>query len=167
MRQRQGCEHEGAAGPAELEGTGVTRIVVGVDESHGARRALRWALEHAEALGASLEAVHAYEFGLAWIDYDAGAEAIERWRQRAAATARDELHRVVTEVAEGGDVTIEEIVVPSDAATALIDQAKGADLLVVGSRGRGAFSGLLLGSVSRRCTEHASCPVVVVPGHAS
>ena len=145
----------------------MTRIVVGVDDSEGARRALLWAIEHAAALGASVEAVHAYDFRPAWIDYDEGAEAIERWRQRAATTAGNELHRVVTEVAQGHDATIQEVVVPSDAVTALVDRAHGAELLVVGSRGRGTFSGLLLGSVSRRCTEHAPCPVVVVPAHAS
>jgi nucleotide-binding universal stress UspA family protein len=130
-----------------------------VDDSDGARGALEWAVKHAAALGADIEAVHAYEFRPAWIDYDSGAEAIERWRERAATLARDQLHRVVAE--------IDEIVVPSDAAAALIDHAVGADLLVVGSRGRGAFSALLLGSVSRRCTEHAPCAVVVVPQRVS
>ena len=143
------------------------RIVVGVDDSDGARRALRWALDHAEGFDATVEAVHAYEFRPAWIDYDEGAEAIERWRERAAATARECLHRVVTEVAgnTGGDVN--EVVISADAPTALIDHSREAELLVVGSRGRGSFAGLFLGSVSRRCTEGASCPVVVVPTAAT
>ena len=141
----------------------VTRIVVGVDDSEGARCALRWAIEHAPALGADVQAVHAFDFRPAWIDYDEGPDAIERWRQRAATTAGNELHRVVAEVADGREVRIQEIVLPSDPVTALVDQAHGAELLVVGSRGRGTLSGLVLGSVSRRCTEHAPCPVVVVP----
>ena len=142
------------------------RIVVGVDDSDGARRALRWALDHAEGFGASVEAVQAYEFRPAWIDYDQGAEAIERWRKRAAATARDCLHRIVVEVAGDSGTEIHEVVAPVDAATALIDRSHDAEVLVVGSRGRGSFAGLLLGSVSRRCTEHAVCPVVVVPAAA-
>ena len=138
-------------------------VVVGVDDSEGARRALRWALEHANGFEAKVEAVQAYDFRPAWIDYDQGAEAIERWRERAAATARECLHRVVTEVAGDRGSGITEVVVPADAATALIDRSHDAEVLVVGSRGRGSFAGLLLGSVSRRCTEHATCPVVVVP----
>ena len=107
--------------------------------------------------------MHAYDFRPAWIDYDQGAEAIERWRERAADGARACIHRVVADTVGETATPLEEIVVPGDAASALIDQANGAELLVVGSRGRGRFAGALLGSVSRRCTEHAPCPVVVVP----
>ena len=139
------------------------RIVVGVDDSDGARCALRWALAHAAAFGASVEVVHAYEFRPAWIDYDEGADALERWRTRAEDAARACVRRLLTDTAKDVDLSVEEVVVPSDAGTALVERSKHADLLVVGSRGRGAFAGLLLGSVSRRCIEHASCPVVVVP----
>ncbi|MFD7985378.1 universal stress protein, partial [Kitasatospora indigofera] len=59
-------------------------------------------------------------------------------------------------------VKITQMVLPGNAARALLDTASGAALLVVGSRGLGGFSGALLGSVSRHLTEHAPCPVVVL-----
>ena len=58
---------------------------------------------------------------------------------------------------------IDAIAVHGSAASALLKTAKGADLIVVGSRGRGGFAGLLLGSVSQQVVQHAPCPVVVVP----
>ncbi|MEV4729659.1 universal stress protein [Saccharopolyspora sp. NPDC049426] len=59
---------------------------------------------------------------------------------------------------------MEKRVVRQDPVRALLDEAKNADLLVVGRRGRGGFAEMLLGSVSRHCVDHAPCPVVVVRG---
>jgi nucleotide-binding universal stress UspA family protein len=59
-------------------------------------------------------------------------------------------------------VQINPVLVHGPAAKALLERAEGADLLVVGSRGRGGFAGLLLGSVSQQCAHHAPCPVVIV-----
>jgi nucleotide-binding universal stress UspA family protein len=63
-------------------------------------------------------------------------------------------------------VTVEGRVVPGGAAQVLVEEAKGASLLVVGSRGRGGFSGLLLGSVSQQSAHHAPCPIVIIPAGA-
>jgi nucleotide-binding universal stress UspA family protein len=65
-------------------------------------------------------------------------------------------------VGEGSDVAIEEVTTEGPAAEVLVDAAEGADLLVVGSRGHGGFAGVMLGSVSQQCAQHASCPVVIV-----
>jgi nucleotide-binding universal stress UspA family protein len=65
---------------------------------------------------------------------------------------------------EASGLDVEPVVVCDLAARALLDSAKDADLVVVGSRGVGGFEGLLLGSVSSQVASHAACPVVVVPG---
>ena len=136
------------------------RIVVGVDGSEGSQRALRWAIDEARRRDASLEIVHAWHvpygastayLGVAPFD----PQPMEDAEQRLL----DEV--VDREDTRGLDVT--RLLVCEGAARALVDAAKGADLLVVGSRGRGGFAGLLLGSVSQTVTHHAPCPVVVVP----
>jgi nucleotide-binding universal stress UspA family protein len=138
------------------------RIVVGIDDSPGARAALRWALDLAPVVGAEVEAVLVYNFELAWVDV--GSDYQATWMQHAATRAQEKLRGFIDEAApEPRPVPIRPLVVEGTPAAALIAIAEHADLLVVGSRGRGGFVGLLLGSVSQRCVEHAHCPVVVVP----
>jgi nucleotide-binding universal stress UspA family protein len=60
------------------------------------------------------------------------------------------------------EVTIVSLVVEGHAAAVLVERSEGADLLVVGTRGHGRFTGMLLGSVSEHCVIHARCPVLVV-----
>jgi nucleotide-binding universal stress UspA family protein len=132
-------------------------IVVGVDGSDGSRRALQWALQEARLRGAPARVV------LAWTYLDQPVEGFDVAYGESDARAR--LDQVVDAVAsEGDDVELERVVVNDLPARALLDAARGADLLVVGSRGLGGFKGLLLGSVSQQVVQHAPCPVVVVPG---
>jgi nucleotide-binding universal stress UspA family protein len=138
------------------------RIVVGVDGSATARHALRWALDEAEARVASVDVVHAWHapypvgFPLGPVTFDAGIFENE---------ARDIIDRAVEpEVATRTTLRpVERILVDGGAAAAILETAKGADLVVVGSRGLGGFGGLLLGSVSHHVAHHVSCPLVVVP----
>lgn len=135
------------------------RIVVGVDESPGARFALRWARLEAALRGATLDIVHAYEYPVALAIPSAPLLS----REELEKSARHELDAVLrAEGVEEGDGTARPMVVHGSASRVLLEAAKGADLLVIGSRGRGGFAGLLLGSVSQQCVHHASCPVVVV-----
>lgn len=147
------------------------RIVAGVDGSGGSQRALLWAAEEATLRGASLEVVHTYEHHLAWRTYGAdesmSAAAVEAIRQEIDAAAREAAKHaqgLVDRMVEGLDgpeatgIAIES----SHPAEALVEHSKGADLLVVGSRGRGDFKSLLLGSVSQQCAHHAECPVVII-----
>lgn len=140
----------------------MSRIVVGVDGSHGSHAALRWALKQAATTGSDIDAVLVYDSGLAWIDV--GSDYQDSWAHHAAEQAQAELSRVLEAVApEPRSVPIRAVVVEGQPADALVELARDADELVVGTRGRGGFAGLLLGSVSQRCVERAPCPVVVVP----
>jgi nucleotide-binding universal stress UspA family protein len=80
-----------------------------------------------------------------------------------AAEAEGVLDSAIAAVDTSG-VKLEQKVLTGGAAPVLVEEAKGASLLVVGSRGRGGFKGLLLGSVSQQVAHHAACPVVIIPG---
>jgi nucleotide-binding universal stress UspA family protein len=142
---------------------GARRIVVGIDGSHRSRAALEWAIDEANRCSGEIDAVLVYGSGLAWIDVGGDAEAmiVARSAQRAKETLHGALE--ATTIPPDGAPKINPIVVEGEPAHALVDIAKQADLLVVGTRGRGGFAGLLLGSVSQRCAERSPCPVVVVP----
>jgi nucleotide-binding universal stress UspA family protein len=140
----------------------MARIVVGIDGSDESQQALRWALDEARLRGASLRVVRAWTAPV-YAGYSAVSGAVlDPALFREAAEAHVE--KAVLEVAgEAKDVEIERKVVEGAAAQALVAEAVGADLLVVGSRGHGGFAGLLLGSVSQQCAQHAKCPVVIIP----
>nr|BFE74685.1 universal stress protein [Actinoplanes digitatis] len=139
-------------------------IVVGVDSSHGSRTALRWALGQARLTGATVEAVAAwrqpptYEYSYGAIPYPSPGDSI-------AAVTEKVLTETVADVVGTGDqpVDVRIKVAHGLAAQILLEAAAGAELLVVGSRGHGAFAGMLLGSVSQHCIQHAPCPVIVIP----
>ena len=139
-------------------------IVVGVDQSEGAKAALRFALEEARLRQAKLRVVHAWQFGyIGAPGFEGSLPAVGgdlAEFHEAAEAALDETLRGV--VADG--VAIERRVDQGAAAPALIEESRDADLLVVGSRGHGGFAQLLLGSVSQQCAQHAFCPVVIVRG---
>ena len=146
-------------------------IVVGVDGSPGSLAALRFALAEARLRDATLVAVHAWVFPLVEAPepflLELPGPQVDTLAQVTAAVAlqsEERLVRALQEVAPEADgVEVERRVTEGNAAAVLIEASKDADLVVVGSRGLGGFSRLLLGSVSRQCVSHASCPVVVVP----
>jgi nucleotide-binding universal stress UspA family protein len=147
------------------------RIVVGVDGSEGSRDALRWAAAQAKLTGAPLEVVHTYEHEPAWAPYAYDAtmsrDVWEKARQEVEAAVRQAAvyaQAIVDDMVRDLDgVEVQAVTVESrHPAQALVDRSRGADLLVVGSRGRGGFKRLLLGSVSQQCAHHAECPVVII-----
>lgn len=131
------------------------RIVVGVDGSDSSRQALEWAADQAERTGATLLVITAWHwpamFGAApMMDVDFEGDA----------------RKVVVGMVDGlrgghPDLPIEMQVVGGSAAQALIDASDGADLLVVGSRGHGAITGAVIGSVSLHCVHQSHCPVLI------
>ena len=141
----------------------MAKIVVGIDGSDEGREALRWAIGEARLRRASVVAVHAWHVPVMQIDVGpVPAPALEATTllPDLENAARRLAESEIAEVAHDG-VDVEAVVVEGPAATALIEAARGADLLVVGSRGRGGFAGLVLGSVSTQVAHHAPCPVVI------
>lgn len=142
------------------------RIVVGIDGSTGSRSALAWAMTQALLTGATVEAVAAWQesvmplgsgYALSETGYLDGLSVAAIAQKVADATVA----AVTADLDELADVHI--LTVEGHPAQVLPETAVGAQLLVVGSRGHGTFAGMLLGSVSQHCVQHASCPVVVVP----
>jgi nucleotide-binding universal stress UspA family protein len=140
-------------------------IVVGVDHSEGAKVALRFALEEAKLRQAKLHAVHAWQFS-GYVSSPAISNstrgfdaALDEHRRAAEAKLEATLREAIP---DAGKVEIEHRVVEGAPGAVLVEESRGADLLVVGSRGHGGFTGLLLGSVSQKCAHHAACPVVIV-----
>ena len=132
------------------------KIVVGVDGSEGGDRALRFAIAEARLRSASVRAVHAwsmpyYEFPIPLDDVQSGA----------AKLLDDAVDRVSAGESEPVPVIVRSVVQGQTSAM-LVDQSKGAELLVVGSRGHGGLASLLLGSTSLQCSHHATCPVAIV-----
>jgi nucleotide-binding universal stress UspA family protein len=108
--------------------------------------------------------VHAWQFGYIGASGIEGASPVVggdlgELRHTAALALDATLYEVVP---HSNGVAIERRVAEGAPAAVLVDESRRADLLVVGSRGHGGFTGLLLGSVSQQCAHHASCPVVIV-----
>ncbi len=145
------------------------KIVVGIDGSEHAAAALRWAVEEAALREATVEAVHAWSYvpvttpadsGLVPMAWTESADVLEATQHAAERIASEQVRDVL-----GDDHGVTVSLVQGDATDALITAAEGADLLVVGNRGRGALKEALLGSTSGRIADHAPCPVVIVRAH--
>ena len=137
-------------------------VVAGVDGSDESIAALGWARRYAEATGAAVRAV------LAWHFPTAAGQPLEGLapapvREQAEENLRSQLSEAVGKVyPDPSAATLETRLSYGHPAQVLIAESAHADLLVVGHRGHGAFTGMLLGSVAVHCVNGAHCPVVVV-----
>ncbi|MBC7638216.1 MAG: universal stress protein [Rhodoferax sp.] len=135
------------------------RVVVGVDHSPASLAALAVGAEHARRRNAVLVPVYVQQpilgdmpgLGAGFQDL-AALEAVER----------RSLELTCQEIGSQGAAPVEAEVIVGHAGSTLTALTRPQDLLVVGSRGRGGFAALLLGSTSTQCVQHATCPVLVV-----
>ena len=137
------------------------RVVVGVDGSPGARAALRHGLAVAARERCPLTVVHAWAVSALPTGVDLlGAEELDRYEAATRAWLATEVAATLDDAAT--DVSVRQEVVHGHASATLLDLAGPDDLLVLGSRGRGGFAGLHLGSVSSQCARHARSTVTVL-----
>lgn len=143
------------------------RIVVGVDGSPSSKAALKWAVRQAALTGSSVEAVIAWHYPPMYGGFGtAPVSAVDPVGfDEIAAKALNEA--VAEAVDPASSVRVSMKVAEGNPAQVLLETAEGADLLVVGSRGHGGFTGALLGSVSQHCASHSPCPVVIIRGKTS
>lgn len=144
----------------------MARILVGVDASDASVEALRRAADEARWRDATLEVVYAFDphapVAAFPVPVDRGADKVDLEKERAK--ANEQLGKWLERIDVDLDGVKVEWTVIADRrpVRALVDRSHDAELVVVGSRGRGGFAGLRLGSVSEQVTRHANCPVLVV-----
>lgn len=132
-------------------------IVCGVDGSETSRIALELAIREAARWGAKLSCVSAINLGGSmWVPGPG-------YHQEVIDDVRSGLNEAVETAAEGYDVDVHCHVIEGNPAALLAEFSTAVDLLVVGTRGRGGFAGLLLGSTSQAVLHHSECPTIVVP----
>jgi nucleotide-binding universal stress UspA family protein len=137
------------------------RVVVGIDGSPPAEAALVFALEEARLRNLPLRVVCAWEIPA--LEYAGAAFApTADLAEAAKAHAEDVLARALETVGDEPGVQIETVAVSGHPAAVLVEESAGATLLVVGTRGRGGFASLLLGSVSQSVAHHGTCALTIV-----
>ncbi|GAA3766370.1 universal stress protein [Salinactinospora qingdaonensis] len=139
------------------------RVVVGVDGSAASATALRFALEEAALRDADLTALRAWQPAVPFDPMELAAVEYTVDRESLVARATKYVHTIVEEARSEAtrSVPVHVVMVEEHPAQALLTESHTADLIVVGSRGRGGFRGLLLGSVSQAVLHHAAVPVMV------
>ncbi|MHB8438243.1 MAG: universal stress protein [Acidimicrobiales bacterium] len=135
-------------------------VAVAVDGSRSSASALAWAAEEARLRHATLRVIHAWMVpALGSASVYVPADLFTELPTDAQATLDHQIDEIL---GRPGDLVIERVVIEGVTSSSILLAAKGAEMLVVGSRGHGGVSGLLLGSVSTSLVHHAQCPVVVV-----
>lgn len=134
-------------------------VTVGFDGSPGSLAALRFAVDEARRRAVALRVVTVWEFPTTLM---MGVILPPDFPQESAAAARRAAQEAIDDLGNTG-IPIEIAVTDGSASATLVGESRTSEVLVVGSRGHGAFADLVLGSVSLACTQYAVCPVVVIP----
>lgn len=137
-------------------------IVVGTDGTRHSDAAVDWAAGEAQRRGLTLRIVHAFDWDWRESRFEVGEAHVDTARQQAdgvIAAAVERVRRIAP------TTIIQTYALIGHAVPRLLESARTAQLLVLGSRGRGGFGGMLLGSTSQRLAIHAPCPVVVIGDH--
>jgi nucleotide-binding universal stress UspA family protein len=138
-------------------GSGITKIIVGVDGSDASLEALRQAQTLADPFNAEIEAIMCWEFPQMYDGYV--LVGIEGFQESAANILNRSVARVY---GPEPPRNVKTSLVQGNPKASLIKASENADILIVGRRGHGVFGGLHLGSVSSSAVAHAKCPVLVV-----
>lgn len=134
-------------------------VIVGIDGAQDSVRALRWAADYARAFDAPLHVFAVFDVPSVFGPYAmTGSQNSTKLQDDARTILSDTVRTTL-----GEDAQVEQHVVQGHPAAALVAASEGARVVVIGSRGRGGFAGLLLGSVSQHVVAHSRCPVVVTP----
>lgn len=137
------------------------RVVVGFDGSDAARAAVDWAAAEARLRGRGLTIVHALLPPVTTGGLGVGLPPSLDILDDLEAAARDELEQVASSL-RGTDLEVDGTVRIGAPSSVMLEASEEADLVVIGSRGHGGFTGLLLGSVGAQVAAHAGCPVAVI-----
>jgi nucleotide-binding universal stress UspA family protein len=143
---------------------GNPHVVVGVDGSAGSSSALRWAMTYAAQVGGTVEAISTWQLPMgagytyAWVPSGLDGDSYDTLAEKVLADTVAEVTQSL-----GSTLVVDRNVAQGQPADVLLQAARHAQMLVVGSRGHGTLAGFILGSTSQHCVQHAPCPVVVVP----
>jgi nucleotide-binding universal stress UspA family protein len=148
------------------EGSSAPHVVVGVDGSAESIGALKWAAHYAAATGATVKAVLCWHYPAAVGTAPVG-KAPKAISDEVRAEMQEHLDKALIEVfGTAAPPHVQPDIAYGHPAVVLVEESQHADLLVVGNRGHGKFTGMLVGSVSIHCVTNAACPGVVVRGDA-
>jgi nucleotide-binding universal stress UspA family protein len=139
-------------------------ITVGVDGSHSAQHALEWAVNEAALRRAPLTVLTVNEVAIStWTGTPIRSAADQPETDKIRQAAEEATQQALGQLGDRESPSVTVRAVSGNPAKELIDASRESDLLVVGSRGGGGFTRLLLGSVSNHVVHYAACPVVVIP----
>jgi len=144
----------------------MSRIIVGIDGSGHSQRALEWALREAALRRVPVTVLTVYQALRDNLGFVASYPGDADLTAKAKAAAQAETEKVLADLGSSQPESVTVSGVNGIPAEELIKAGEGADMIVVGSRGVGGFSRLVMGSVAAQVAQHAPCPVVIVrPPH--